>query len=153
MRGRDAGYCKCGCGGRTKIAPQTHRKLGYVKGQPVDYLPGHNFRGHKGWKMSEEGRRKISVAQRRLRPRGRRVIDKDGYVRVHVGRDHPMASAYGQAYEHRLVMAAELGRTLEPHEVVHHVNGDRADNRVTNLQLLESRSAHMVLHNQERANG
>lgn len=39
--------------------------------------------------------------------------------------------------EHRVLMEAHLGRKLEPWELVHHKDGDTANNTISNLELME----------------
>lgn len=70
--------------------------------------------------------------------RGGRQVDSKGYSLVRLAKDDPFAvmrKSDGYVLEHRIVMARHLGRPLAQHETVHHRNGDRADNRVENLQL------------------
>lgn len=69
--------------------------------------------------------------------KGGRMLTGDGYVAVKVARSGPyavMANRHGYVLEHRLAMAISLGRPLESHETVHHINGIRTDNRIENLQ-------------------
>lgn len=57
-----------------------------------------------------------------------------GYVSVYMP-EHPFAARSGHVAQHRLVMEESIGRYLEADETVHHMNGRRDDNRLSNLQL------------------
>lgn len=50
--------------------------------------------------------------------------------------NHPMATKAGYVPEHRLVVMNILGRMLEKDEIVHHINGNKLDNRFDNLQII-----------------
>ena len=71
-----------------------------------------------------------------------RFVDQWGYVMVKVS-ERPGALAYKP--EHVLVMEKHLGRCLSPSEVVHHINGVKADNHPDNL-LVCTRKEHMTIH-------
>lgn len=51
---------------------------------------------------------------------------------------------YGR-HEHRVIMEEYLGRELSPEEVVHHIDGNKQNNDISNLKLM-TRSEHIREH-------
>lgn len=90
---------------------------------------------------------------------------QSGYKQIYMP-EHPMATgggrkkvqsngqfyeSYGQyIYEHNWVIEQETGAYPEKHEIVHHINGDKLDNRFKNLYLCsgKDRKESAQIHNQ-----
>ncbi|MDE2778903.1 MAG: HNH endonuclease [Chloroflexota bacterium] len=70
-----------------------------------------------------------------------RVVNHFGYVEIRKPGHYGKGLAGGKVWflEHRYLMEIYLGRPLCEDENVHHVNGDKTDNRLENLELWTKR--------------
>jgi hypothetical protein len=101
----------------------------------------------KGRKMSPDFCKKISDSQKGLTGekarswKGGRTTQGDGYIMLY---DSSNQNRY--VLEHRILMEKHLKRKLFPHEIVHHRNGVKTDNRISNLKVFKSRADHARFH-------
>lgn len=52
---------------------------------------------------------------------------------------------YGR-HVHRIIAEQIIGRPLYPEEVVHHIDGNKQNNSVDNLQVLPNQAEHARIH-------
>lgn len=60
--------------------------------------------------------------------------------------NHPRSDHANTVAEHLLVAERALGRPIPECHPVHHINGDRSDNRPRNLVICEDKRYHKLLH-------
>ncbi len=129
----DPVLCECGCGNPTPIATRTRTARNQFKGIALRFINGHNSR----LIPSEEQRRRGSCNNgSALRYTG----SPSNYIKVK------------HKHMHRVVMELHLGRALESTEVVHHIDGNKWNNDISNLEVM-SQADHVRLHNKQRRQG
>lgn len=60
--------------------------------------------------------------------------------------DHIFCDHHGYVLQYRLIMEKHLGRYLKPEEVIHHINGNKDDDRLKNLKLFSNQREHIKEH-------
>lgn len=114
-------YCSKECAFKitNKILEANGKKFWFVKGQ-------------KAW-----NRKEFVITKARVGGKRYRLIYKP---------EHPLATMRGYIREHRLIMETHLGRYLDRCEVVHHIDENTLNNKLSNLELLsgtEHRRKHL----------
>ncbi len=75
------GYCQCGCGRKTVIADHNDKSKGWIKGQPLRFVNGHNLK-----QIGKQNSEKTI---------GNKGFSSHGYIRVQ--------TKQGRQYEHILI--------------------------------------------------
>ena len=100
------------------IPPTTFLRFAKRMGVPIraSGCPGRFGTAHPSWK-------------------GGMRVDRDGYLRRY-DPFHPWPRRGGYIPEHVRVMELHMGRRIAPGEVVHHMDHNKANNAIENLQLM-----------------
>lgn len=69
---------------------------------------------------------------------GERSISDHGYTKIWVSDTYTLSDHVhcGSMYEHTMVMEQHLNRALYDNEVVHHIDGDKQNNQLDNLDVM-----------------
>jgi hypothetical protein len=111
-KGKNGSYywlCKCDCGNLTEVSSGGIRRTVSCGCYKSERMTGSNS---PLW-------------------RGGITIDGWGYRKISVGGGK-------RIHEHRVIYEQHYGVKLKPYQNIHHINGDKKDNRIENLELWDT---------------
>ena len=140
------GYCFCGCGNQTNLVTHTDKRRGYVMGEPMKFIRGHQIRLRTGKDSPSYGVRRFGKDTANWK--GGRAIEKKkytSYMRIKFPL-HSRSHSDGYVYEHILVVEKALGFQIGKDAVVHHVDGNGLNNDLSNLMVFRNQAEHSRFH-------
>jgi hypothetical protein len=99
---------------------QTAKELGI----PVDQIP--DLRGVHGKHARGKDHPRYNEGHN---------LSEHGYMRVQVGKEHPLSDPNGYAYEHLIVWVSAGMPKPGPGEIIHHKDENKTNNRIGNLEV------------------
>lgn len=98
------------------------------------------------WRAQQENfpLRKNQEGDKNPNWRGGQALHKKGYIYRYA--PNHLRQHNGYVFEHILVAEQKLGRTLRPGEVVHHNDGNKANNHPDNIEVFPSAAHHTRHH-------
>lgn len=145
----DETKAKIGNKHRGKIVSEEAReniRNAHIGKKPSELCMQRSMESRVGKKLSDET--KLKIRETRIKRTGGKTIDKSGYILISMP-SHPNCNSSGYVQEHRLVMEKHLERFLESNEFVHHKDGNKTNNEISNLELFTSNRMHMKHHGEK----
>ena len=85
--------------------------------------------------------------------KGGKIKHSNGYFLIKKW-GHPFTNKNGYVPEHRLILEKKLGYYINPKQFdVHHIDGNKTNNKLENLQLVTHLEHHRIEHNWKLING
>jgi hypothetical protein len=101
----------------------------------------------KAFELKKEGYKPWNIGKTYQKCSGNYYINNSGYKSYYIG-DKSYKGGY--VTEHRIIMELHLGRRLKKGEVVHHIDGNKLNNNINNLLLLNKKTHRDIHHNLEK---